>query len=431
MYKDNNVRKKTKVNGNVLIVAVDIGKNTNTGYWRYPGGPEGKVFTFSNNRSGFELLMKNICSARRVQDAKEVLVGFESTGIYGLPLAHYLRNQRLTVVQVNPMHTKRYKEVAGNNRTKSDKKDPLIIADLIEMSRYLSVILPKGAPAHLRNLMQRRERILVKKNMSTNQLQDLMFFIFPEFLHVMKGIRSKSAKYFIEHYPFPKDIISSGFEEICLVLKKISRGKLGYKRALEFFAAAKQRIGIQEGWESIAIEIKQLINEIKLYNEFIQKIENDIFHYLKEVSISDYILSIKGIGKLSAAGIIGEVGDFESIRSSDSLIKLAGLNLCENSSGKREGKLCISKMGRTLLRKILFFAAINTVKKGGIMHDYYQKLIKKGKQKLKALVAVMRKLLRRISALVRNKTYYQENYKIQFAAFSPLPSLLSIFFENR
>jgi len=127
-------------------------------------------------------------------------------------------------------------------------------------------------------------------------------------------------------------------------------------------------------------------------------------------------LSIKGIGELSVAGLIGEVGDFEAIRTQDALIKLAGLNLCENSSGKRKGRICISKMGRALLRKILFFMAINVVKEGRILHDYYQKLIKKGKFKMKALVAVMRKLLKIIFALVRNKTYYQENTKIKLAA---------------
>ena len=244
MLRDNNVKNSYNVNGKVLIVAIDIGKSTNTGYWRYPGGEDSKVFSFSNTRSGFEFLMMRVCSARRIHDAREVIVGFESTGMYGLPLAHYLRNQRVRLVQVNPMHTKKYKDIPGNNRTKSDKKDPLIIADLIEMSRYLSFILPRGASAQLRHLMQRRERVLVKRGMSMNQLHALLFLVFPEFLKIMKGIRSKSSFHLIEYYPFPKDLIELGFEELCLVLKKISKGKLGYNRALELFEAA-QRFSFQ------------------------------------------------------------------------------------------------------------------------------------------------------------------------------------------
>jgi len=199
----NKMKKGEKVNGKVLIVGIDIGKNSNTGYWRYPNGPESKVFSFCNNKSGYESLMLRIYAAGKIKNAEEVIVGFESTGSYCIPLAHYLQNQPIKLVQVNPMHTKRWKDVADNSRTKSDKKDPKIIADLIEMKRYLSVIIPRGASAHLRHLMHARERLLTKKNMSMSQLHDLVFILFPEFLKVMNGLKSKSAFYLLGHYPLP------------------------------------------------------------------------------------------------------------------------------------------------------------------------------------------------------------------------------------
>ncbi len=90
--------------------------------------------------------------------------------------------------------------------------------------------------------------------------------------------------------------------------------------------------------------------------------------------------------------------------------KLAGLDLFEISSGKYRGTRRISKRGRSLLRKLLYFASLNVVRKGGIMHQYYQACLNRGMVKTKALIAVARKLLRVIFALVRDHSEYIEDY---------------------
>ncbi len=89
---------------------------------------------------------------------------------------------------------------------------------------------------------------------------------------------------------------------------------------------------------------------------------------------------------------------------------MAGLDLFEISSGKHKGARRISKRGRPLLRKLLFFAAINTVRKGGVMHLTYQRYLQRGMPKIKALVAISRKLLRIVFAVVRDHSTYTENY---------------------
>ena len=91
-------------------------------------------------------------------------------------------------------------------------------------------------------------------------------------------------------------------------------------------------------------------------------------------------------------------------------MKLAGLNLFEISSGKHKGNRHISKRGRPLLRKLLYFAAINTIRKGGVMHACYQRYLERGMLKTKALIAIARKLLRILFALVRDHSQYVENY---------------------
>jgi transposase len=132
---------------------------------------------------------------------------------------------------------------------------------------------------------------------------------------------------------------------------------------------------------------------------------------LKDIECSPYILSIKGIGEVTVAGLIGEVGNFEQFRTIAELEKLAGLDLYEISSGKRKGNRHISKRGRSLMRKLLYFAALNTVRKGRVMYEPYQRYRNKGMPKSKALVAIMRRLLRVIFALVRNHCQYIPDYE--------------------
>jgi uncharacterized membrane protein YbjE (DUF340 family) len=66
-----------------------------------------------------------------------------------------------------------------------------------------------------------------------------------------------------------------------------------------------------------------------------------------------------------------------------------------------------------MMRKLLFFAAINMVKSNGIMHKKYKQMLDRGMLKMKALIAIARKILGLIFAIVRNSTMYIENYTKQ------------------
>ena len=90
---------------------------------------------------------------------EHVVVGFESTGAYAEPLIHFLRQREIQIVQVNPLHTRKLKELQGNSPNKTDQKDPKVIADIIELGHALTVVVPEGAAADLRRLTNARERI--------------------------------------------------------------------------------------------------------------------------------------------------------------------------------------------------------------------------------------------------------------------------------
>jgi transposase len=397
------------INEKTLMVALDIGKKIHYGYFRTPNHQDVKPFPFHNTGHSFNKFWEKLCRFKDKHMLDEVVIGFESTGPYAEPIANYLRKKPVKLVQVNPMHTKRIKELTGNSPNKTDKKDPRVIADVISLGHSLTTVIPEGAAAQLRRLTHARERAMERRTAMNNQLQDLIFVIFPELCDIVKP-STKTGMYLIKNYPNPERIISIGIETLCNIVRKISRGKLGIDRVEKLYHAAKESVGITEGKEAILLETSHLVSNIEAENRYIEGLEEQMMMYLEQIPYSHSILSIKGIGNITAAGLIGEVGDFKKFKTISEVMKLAGLDLFEVSSGKHRGRHHISKRGRALMRKLLFFTAINTVKSHGIMYAWYQKMLNNGTPKIKALIAVSRKLLRIIFALARDNTQYDENY---------------------
>ena len=406
----NKAKKVKLINKKTMIATIDIGKNIHYGYFRAPDGEELKPFAFYNSKKSYHRFWSKICQFKRQHQLQDIVIGFESTGPYAEPLFHYLKKKPAKLIQINPMHSKRVKELAGNSPNKTDRKDPKVIADIISLGHALTLVVPEGAAAHLRRLTQGRERTIKARTAMLNQLQHLIFVIFPEFLTIMNNISTKTAAYLLNHHVVPESIVELGLDNLTQVMKKVSRGKLGRQRAQQLFEAAENSVGIGEGKASIVLEIQHLNAMIANEDGFIASLEKQMLCYLKHIPYSESLLSIKGLGVVTVAGLIGEVGDFKKFDTHCEIMKLAGFDLFEVSSGQHQGQRHISKRGRALMRKLLFFAAINAVKTHGIMHAHYHQMLDNGKPKVKALVAISRKLLRLVFALARDNKMYIENY---------------------
>jgi transposase len=406
-------RKASIVKDWTLIVTVDIGMRTNHGYCTAADGRSSKTSKFENTRQGFDALWSMVLASKAAFGCNEVIVGYESTGPYGEPLIHYLRQKPVTIVQVNPMHTKKMKEINDNSPLKTDSKDPRVIADIIRVGHALSVVVPEGDVAYLRRLNNARERHAKERTALLNQLQQFVFLTFPEFTRVLKTIFSKTALYMLKKYTTPTRIGNASLEELSEEIRHLSRGKFRTRDAEALINFARTTVGIQEGLQGLILDIQHVLIQLEMLHGFIAAIENEMEITLKRIPYSSNLLSVKGFGVATVAGLIGEIGDFTKFTTQSEITKLAGLNLYEVSSGKRQGQMRISKRGRSLLRKVLYYAALQTVRKNGIMHDYYQKLTGRGMKNIKALVAVARKLLRIIFAIVRDHSKFIANYSDQ------------------
>jgi transposase len=399
-------KRARKVKEGTLIATVDIGLTTNTGYCTALDGRDIKPFRFDNTKEGFDKFWCTTMASKNRFGCDEMVVGYESTGPYAEPLVHYLAPKQVKIVQVNPMHTKKMKEVNDNSPLKTDEKDPRVIADIIRLGHALTIIVPEGEAAYLRRLNNARERHVGEQTALFNQLQQLVFLIFPEFKTVLKNMKGKTAQYILKRYTTPERIAAISKEVLGEEMRKRSMGKFGIQAAESLIGLARRTVGIKEGLGGIFLDLRHILMQLEAEVRFIAEIEAEMGETLERIPFSGRLLSIKGLGIVSVAGIIGEVGDFSKFNTQSEILKLAGLDLYEISSGKRKGQRRISKRGRGLLRKILFYAAIQMIRKNGIMYDYYARLTGRGMERMRALIAVSRKLLRIIHAIVRDNSDY-------------------------
>jgi len=120
------------------------------------------------------------------------------------------------------------------------------------------------------------------------------------------------------------------------------------------------------------------------------------------------ITQIKGVGWLTVITILAETGAFHMIRNQSQLVSYAGYDIVENQSGRHIGKTRISKKGNARIRRILHMPAFSVVTcQEPMFKALYDRVYDRSKIKMKAYVAVQRKLLVVIYALWKNEQNYQ------------------------
>ena len=117
--------------------------------------------------------------------------------------------------------------------------------------------------------------------------------------------------------------------------------------------------------------------------------------------------SVPGIGKTSAVQLLGELGVLAPDLEARQWVAYAGLDPRQYTSGTSvHKKPRISKAGNKHLRHALFMPALVAVRHDPHFRTFYQHLLAKGKFKMQALVAVMRKLLHALHAMFKNHQPY-------------------------
>lgn len=412
----NQNQKINQVTERTLIVGIDIAKHTQVARAQdFRGIQFGKPYTFKNIRSGFAGLLFWARTLMLEHDKDKLIIGMEPTGHYWMPLAHFLREHGIKVVLVNPMHVKKSKELDDNSPTKNDIKDARVIAQLVKDGRYSEPNIPTGEYAELRTGMNLRDRLIQDYQRIQGRIHNWIDRYFPEFLEVFKDWEGKAALMTLREFPLPEEIASKGAETILLCWKQEVKRAVGIKRATKLVEAAQRSIGLKEGKMMAKQELQTLLSQYVLIQHNLDQIMHQIEEILEQIPGVEEMMSIPGVGLVTVAGFIAEVGDLSGYRHPRQIQKLAGLNLKENSSGKHKGRTRITKRGRPRLRALLFKCIRPLVAKNSefkALHEYYTQRSENPLKKMQSLIALCCKLIRILFTLGTKRVPY-DGAKIQ------------------
>ena len=404
-----------EITAETLIVGVDVSKSVQWArFVDYRGKEVGKAVSLKSDREGFEKLRNKIgeVMGNKVlrQRLERVIIGMEPTGHYWKTLANYLIKSGYTVVGVNPYHTKKAKELDDNSQTTNDKKDALTIARLIKDGRYFAPYLPSDVYAELRVLTNARVSILKRSNAVKNTITAILDEYFPEIWTVFKNpLEGKASRQVLSSCPFPRYIMGIGESGVLAEIKKAVKKTVGLKKVRRLIETAQVSVGVEYGLESAKLRLNLLLEELEMIEKHIHEIEISMERMLEATGYAEQILSIKGVGVVTAAGFLGEVGDPLRFNSARQIANYAGYNLVEDSSGKSKSGTCISKRGRGQLRSLLYQMAFTMVNQNAEMKALHQYLTSRPANPLKkkqSLVVVSKKIITVIYSLLKKQTVY-------------------------
>jgi transposase len=164
--------------------------------------------------------------------------------------------------------------------------------------------------------------------------------------------------------------------------------------------------------------IRRSKTSIKLFEKQIIEIERQIHDFIagnaqlaKEIS---YMTSVKGVGLITAATILGETNGFSAINNKRQLISYSGYDVIRKDSGTSiHGKPRISKKGNRHIRKAMHFPALTSIAHDQPNKDHFLRMVKKHGIKMKAVVAIQRKLLVLMYTLWKKEEFFDESFVSQ------------------
>ncbi|MGY3311946.1 transposase [Peribacillus simplex] len=397
-----------------LIVGVDIAQQLHVARAvNFRGIVVGDPLTFENNEEGFVKLLSWIQNLQKLKNLDSTIVGMEPTGHYWINLSKWLYNQNIEVVTVNPHLVKRNKENRDNTQSKSDKKDALVIADMVK-NGYYSFIRPSSESFEkLRVLMSNRDVIVKRLVMSINQINRWVDIVFPELRQVFKDVSCKGAIATLRLFPTPNQISSMEPLDVMRGWKSLMKRQPGPKKAQLLINLAKSSIGTGQALDAYTFHLEQLLEEYDLAVKQLERVEQQVKEVLYKIPFAKKLLMIKGISEISLAGILGESGDLSGFSHGNSLLRHAGLHLAEASSGKWKGQIVISKRGRSRLRRFLYLATMSLVMNNPEFKAVHSHNVKVKKiKKMKSIMKLIGKLARIFVGIARRNESYCPN-KVQ------------------
>ena len=362
-----------------------------------------KAFSFPNTSDGGHALFSKLASYSPSPDDFEI--GMEATGHYWLSVYSFLFEKKFLLHVINPIQTDGWRRGTEIRKRKNDIIDSVLIADLIRYGQFVETRLADEDLFSLRSLTRFRTYLMESISDLKRKVVCVLDQVFPEYQSIFSDIFGKTSKEILLQFSSPIDFESVSSQTLAELLAKLSRKQVGSAKAEQLKTAASCSFGVTFAKSSFTFQLKALIEQIAFIEKQVKETETEIAGIMEK--LESPITTITGIGNVTGAAIISEIGDISKFDSPRKLVAFAGLDATVTQSGEFEAAHNVmSKRGSPYLRKAIFQAALVAAFKAPVLSAYYQKKRAEGKHHLTCIGAVARKMCNIIYAVVKNNQPY-------------------------
>jgi transposase len=411
-------KKLVSVKPGTLFVGVDLALDRNVAVVLTERAEQLGRFRFPNEREGYDYFYRRLETLQIQQQASAVWVGMEPTNYFWKLLATDLEQHQpdYRYRLVNPYTVKKNREGDQLDRSKDDNRDAFTIGDLLRTGKYTETRLLHGAYAELRQYATLYTRLQHDVRRQKTLIRNVAGQLFPELPGVFKDLTSVTALAMLRHHAAAAAVRQMSQEAFLASVRADLRGqRLQVAKLRRAHLLARHSVGLTDGVEALQLALRlhiEALEALQQQGEAAGTARVDTFLALPE---SEYLLSVRGLGIITAAMILSEIGDPRHYTNARQLIKLAGTQPVPNTSGRKtRSQTPMSHKGRPRLRTALFFAVMRLVRWDAAFAQEYLHLQTREKNpltKMQALGALMNKLLRILWALMHHRAFYEPGFQ--------------------
>jgi transposase len=356
---------------------------------------------YTNDPQGWLALKADIISGATLCGKRtRIVCGMESTSNMHKRLEEALRKEKRRKLEVHVLNPKAVKHFvkAMLKDAKTDRIDSGLIARfLIRMKPELGDT-PLDGIEELKEITRMRRKMIEERTTEKNRLHKMLRYHFPGYKSHLGKTLTKRVLLAFSQMSSPSEILAQSLEDIAAFTNG-TRGRFGLPFAKSLHALAKQAPVI-EFRKSTRIIFLSTVNRVLELTRYIGSLDAAIEEMLGELFPNQVLTSIPGVGKISTAAILAEVGNVSRFKTKTNFVGYCGLYPIVWESGEAKRKYRMTRKGNRMLKMTLLIASAAARQYNPVVAAHYNRLRDRGKTTKACGGAIARKLAEIVFALL-------------------------------
>ena len=387
------------------------------------GEARGKSFSILASQEGFADLVRTL----HARDAApgHTLVGLEATGHFWENLEAFLSRAGYRVVVLNPLQTRRYRDVL-RRKAKTDDIDAYVIAGLLRSEAAAACYVPDEQIQSLRELARLRARLMRERQDYLRQLVAQLDVVFPEHRESLGDAPTARARGLLTVFPTARHLADATPATLRRTAAAAGARGFSLQDATALRDRARHSTYSGKAADARGHVVRTLIAQFERLTASIDDLDQTLQALLPpadpEGGPSDATLlqTLPGVGPYTAGTLLGELGSLTRFTDARALVAYVGFYPVIKESGEHATTPFLSPAGSRIARHALYLAAVNAVRRSTEWRRFYQRKLAQGKKPKQALIAVAVKWLHTAYAMLKHRAPYDPSRLVAtLATISP------------